>query len=48
MPIYVYRDKDGNEIEKNVPVSERDDQEGLTRIPKFTGSVWAPTAGGMK
>lgn len=48
MPIYVYRDNEGHETERNVPVSERDNQEGLTRIHKFTGSVWAPTAGGMK
>lgn len=49
MPIYVYKDSEGNTIEKNVPISERDNQEGLTRVLSFTGSVWSPTSnGGMK
>lgn len=42
MPCYVYKDKDGNKIEKNVPISERDNQPGLTRVIEFSGMVWAP------
>lgn len=48
MPIYTYRKANGETVEKIVPVSERDNQEGLTRVLDFCGSVWAPTAGGMK
>lgn len=48
MPIYIYKNENGDEVERNVPISERDNQDGLTRIQSFTGSVWAPTAGGMK
>lgn len=49
MPTYVYKDEDGNVVERNVPISERDNQEGLKRILSFAGTVWSPTAnGGMK
>lgn len=45
MPLYTYKDEDGNVVEKRVPIAERDEQEGLTRVITFTGSVWAPTSG---
>ena len=49
MPIYVYRNNEGELIELNVPIVDRDNQPGLQRVPKFTGTVWSPTAnGGMK
>jgi hypothetical protein len=48
MPLYEYRTADGKIVERNVPVAQRDEQEGLERILTFTGSVWAPTSGGMK
>lgn len=48
MPTYVYEDKEGNRIEKVVPIEDRDNQPGLQRKIAFTGTVYAPTAGGMK
>lgn len=48
LPIYTYKDKDGNEFELNVPIAERDNQGDWKRVQRFSGSVWAPTAGGMK
>lgn len=48
MPIYTYKDESGNVVERSVPIADRDKQEGLTRIIKFTGSVWAPTSGGFR
>lgn len=49
MPLYSYRDILTGELsEKVVPISERDNQEGLERVLDFKGSVWAPTAGGMR
>lgn len=46
MPIYVYRDEEGNKVEKNVSIDQRDNQPGLTRLMIYTGSVWSPTANG--
>lgn len=48
MPLYQYKTADGRVVERNVPIAERDSQEGLVRILSFSGSVWAPTSGGMK
>lgn len=56
MPLYVYRcNVCKAEHERNVPVDERDSlqnceecSEPLTRQMCFTGSVWAPTSGGMR
>ena len=59
MPIYTYKYCDGDPdpetfIERNVPIEERDNQfchrckNKLERVIDFNGSVWAPTAGGMK
>ena len=49
MPLYTYKDEAGEIVERLVPISERDNQPGLTRILDFCGSVWSPTAnGGMK
>lgn len=48
MPLYQYKTADGKLVERNVPVAERDSQEGLERVLCFNGLVWAPTSGGMK
>ena len=55
MPLYVYRcNMCLKEHERNVPVDQRDLQEckncksPLYRKIAFTGSVWAPTSGGMR
>jgi len=56
MTIYIYGcEFCDEEIEKNVPIDERDNQfcicgQQLLRKLKFTGSVYAPTStdGGMK
>lgn len=60
MPTYVYTgcacypDKSFGTVEKNVPISERDNQTcnecnySLERVIAFTGLTWAPTAGGMR
>lgn len=55
MPLYVYRCADCKiEQERNVSVDERDLQKcddcknKLMRQIRFTGSVWAPTSGGMR
>ena len=54
MPIYEFWCSDCQETkELNVAIVERDKQicecgEWLVRKLKFQGSVWAPTAGGMK
>lgn len=42
MPLYQYKDKDGNVVERTVPIAERDKQPGLKRLMTFTGPVWAP------
>lgn len=47
MPLYRYKDKDGNIIAKSVPIDERDEQEGLERIFEFNGMV-SSTYGGLK
>lgn len=49
MPIYSYRDKQTGEIvERVVSIEDRDKQKGFERVITFTGSVWAPTSGGMR
>lgn len=54
MPIYIYWCTDCKDsTERNVKVDERQDQycdcgNHLIREFKFSGSVWAPTAGGMR
>lgn len=55
MPIYNYECEGcvRNAIERNVPIEDRDGQfckcgEKLIRKIVFTGSVYAPTSGGMR
>lgn len=55
MPNYDYKCPVCNEeAELNVPADERDEQvcdtcyHPLKRVWNFRGSVWAPTAGGMR
>lgn len=48
MPLYTYKNEAGETIERVVSIEDRDHQDGLTRVITFTGSVYAPTAGGMK
>lgn len=48
MPIYSYRASTGEIVERIVSIAERDNQPDLERIIDFTGSVWAPTSGGMR
>ncbi len=48
MPLYQYRTESDEIVELQVSIAERDNQPGLTRILSFTGSVWAPTSGGMR
>lgn len=55
MPLYVYRCADcKTEQERNVSMEDRDFQnceecsEFLIRQMRFSGSVWAPTSGGMR
>lgn len=48
MPRYEYKDlKTGEVVIKNVPIDERDDQEGYERIFSFSGMV-SSTYGGLK
>lgn len=58
MPNYAFKCiMDETEFVKNLPMEERDDANvqcpecGLyftKRVLRFSGSVWAPTAGGMR
>lgn len=54
MPTYVYENCHGEQLELNVPIDERDNQECgpcgnlLKRKIVFKGLTWAPTAGGMR
>ena len=54
MPIYLYQcTACEKKEERNVPIAKRDNQDcdcghEMERLIRFTGTVWAPTAGGMK